>query len=99
MPETGLDSWMLAGSKQWCKKRLTTTICWFLPLGFGLHSGLAKCIQTDSFSLQENKSLKPYRGMFNVQLVYRFQSGKSNISKKRNTIETEGRINGAMTDF
>ena len=70
MPETGLDSWMLAGSKQWCKKRLTTTICWFLPLGFGLHSGLAKCIQTDSFSLQENKSLKPYRGMFNVQLVY-----------------------------
>ncbi len=96
--ETGLDSWMLAANKQW-NKNLSTAVCWFLPFDFGIKSSTSKSIQTNDFYLGETKSLKPYRNMFNIQIVYRFQSGKSRTYKKQNEIETESRISGGMAEF
>lgn len=96
--ETGLDSWMLAINKQW-NKNLSTMVCWFLPLDFGIKDTTTKCIKVDEFYLRESKSLKPYRNMFNIQLVYRFQSGKSKSYRKQNQIETESRITGGMAEF
>lgn len=97
--ETGLDSWILAANRQWLNKRLTTAICWFLPLELGIKSSTDKHIWTESFYLHENKSLKPYRNTFNIQIVYRFLSGKNKVYKKKNIIETERRIKGAITNF
>lgn len=96
--ETGLDSWMLAVNKQW-NKSLSTSICWFLPFDFGIKSDMTKSIQSDKFYLQETKSLKPYRNTFNIQIVYRFQSGKSKVSRKQNEMEVESRISGGMAEF
>lgn len=96
--ETGLDSWMLAANKQW-NKSLSTMICWFLPFDFGIKSRMTKQIHSDSFYLQETKSLKPYRNTLNIQIVYRFQSGKSKTYRKQNEIERESRITGGMAEF
>ena len=96
--ETGLDSWMLAVNKQW-NKSLSTSICWFLPFDFGIKSDMTKSIQSDKFYLQETKSMKPYRNTFNIQIVYRFQSGKSKVSRKQNEMEVESRISGGMAEF
>ena len=96
--ETGLDSWMVAVNKQW-NKSLSSMICWFLPFDFGIKSDMTKSIQSDTFFLQETKSLKPYRNTFNIQIVYRFQSGKSKTSRKQNEMEVESRISGGMVEF
>lgn len=96
--ETGLDSWMLAANKQW-NKRLSTMICWFLPLDLGIKSDMNKLIQSGAFYLRETKSLKPYRNTFNIQIVYRFQSGTHKACRKQNEIETESRISGGMNQF
>ena len=96
--ETGLDSWMLAANKQW-NKSFSTMICWFLPFDFGIKSRMTKQIHSDSFYLQETKSLKPYRNTLNIQIVYRFQSGKSKTYRKQNEIERESRITGGMAEF
>lgn len=96
--ETGLDSWMFAANRQW-NKNLSTMICWFLPLDFGVRSNVAKSVHSEGFYLHERKSMKPYRNTFNIQIVYRFQSGESKFSRKRNSIESESRISGGMTNF
>ena len=42
---------------------------------------------------------EPQYNTFNIQIAYRFQSGKSKVPRKQNEMDVESRISGGMAEF
>lgn len=67
-----------------------------MPIEWGLRRRLSTVRKTGFYDEASTMSLKPYRNAMILQLVYRFNSGKTKRASKRGSIEGEKRVEGGM---